>query len=67
MVSTLPSKPYITKLIPDGPNHEGVMTFRMTGMFAEVFDNLQVQCCSIENQPMPVYVVKYFSRHPDGS
>ena len=41
-MATLPSNPYITEMIPIGPNSEGVMTFRMTGMFAEVFDNLQV-------------------------
>ena len=29
-------------MIPIGPNADGVMTFKMSGMFAEVFDNLQV-------------------------
>jgi hypothetical protein len=41
-VATLGSRPYITALIPLGPREDGVMTFKMTGMFAEVFDNLQV-------------------------
>ena len=41
-MATLQSNPYITEMIPVGPNSDGVMTFRMTGMFAEVFDNLQV-------------------------
>ena len=30
-------------MIPIGPNADGVMTFKMSGMFAEVFDNLQVK------------------------
>ena len=29
-------------MIPLGPNADGAMTYKMTGMFAEVFDNLQV-------------------------
>ena len=32
----MPSKPYINDMIPVGTNE-----FRMTGMLAEVFDNLQ--------------------------
>ena len=31
-----------TKMIPVGLNPDGVMTYKMTGRFAEVFDNLQV-------------------------
>ena len=34
-------------MIPIGPNADGVMTFKMSGMFAEVFDNLQV-CVNIK-------------------
>ena len=29
-------------MIPNGPREDGVMTFKMTGMFAEVFENLKV-------------------------
>ena len=42
MVATLPEQPYITEMIPVGFTDDGSMTFRMTGFFAEVFDNLQV-------------------------
>ena len=42
MVATLPAQPYITEMIPVGFTDGGSMTFRMTGFFAEVFDNLQV-------------------------
>ena len=42
MVTTLPSKPYITKMKPVGLTTDGRMTYGMTGMFAEIFDNLQV-------------------------
>ena len=42
MVATNPSQPYITKMIPTGFSPDGSLTFRMTGFFAEVFDNLQV-------------------------
>ena len=42
MVATLPAQPYITEMIPVGLTDDGSMTFRMTGFFAEVFDNLQV-------------------------
>ena len=42
MVATLPAQPYITAMIPVGFTDDGSMTFRMTGFFAEVFDNLQV-------------------------
>ena len=42
MVATLPAQPYITEMIPVGFTDDGSMTFRMTGFFAEVFDNLQV-------------------------
>ena len=34
--ATLPSRPYITDMVPTGPD-----TFKMYGMFAEVFNNLQ--------------------------
>ena len=42
MVATLPAQPYVTEMIPVGFTDDGSMTFRMTGFFAEVFDNLQV-------------------------
>ena len=48
MVATLPAQPYITEMIPVGFTDDGSMTFRMTGFFAEVFDNLQV--CSSSNE-----------------
>ena len=34
-------------MVPIGPGADGVMTFKMAGMFAETFDNLQVS--SIRN------------------
>ena len=34
-------------MVPIGPGADGVMTFKMTGMFAETFNNLQVS--SIRN------------------
>jgi hypothetical protein len=42
MVATLPSEPYINNMIPVGFTADGRMTYKMTGFFAEVFDNLQV-------------------------
>ena len=42
MVTTLPSKPYITEMKPVGLTADGGITYGMTGMFAEIFDNLQV-------------------------
>ena len=42
MVATLPSDPYITEMIPAGFTADGRITYKMTGFFAEVFDNLQV-------------------------
>ena len=36
------SQPYITEMIPAGFSEGGIMTYKMTGLFAEVFDNLQV-------------------------
>ena len=42
MVTTLPSKPYITEMKPVGQTADGSITYGMTGMFAEIFDNLQV-------------------------
>jgi hypothetical protein len=42
MIAAMPSKPY-TEMIPAGFSADGSrMTYRMTGFFAEVFDNLQV-------------------------
>ena len=38
----MPSAPYITEMIPSGYTADGNLTFKMTGLFAEVFDNLQV-------------------------
>ena len=46
MVATLPAQPYITEMNPVGFTDDGSMTFRMTGFFAEVFDNLQV--CEVD-------------------
>jgi hypothetical protein len=37
-------------MIPVGLNSDGVMTYRMTGSFAEVFDNLQV--CMLQNKTL---------------
>ena len=56
----MPSSPYITEMIPSGYSADGNLTFKMTGFFAEVFDNLQVierrskkvmadLCCGILN------------------
>ena len=42
MVATLPAQPFIAEMIPVGFTDDGSMTFRMTGVFAEVFNNLQV-------------------------
>ena len=42
MVTTLPSKPYITEMKPVGRTADGSITYEMAGMFAEIFDNLQV-------------------------
>ena len=42
MVTTLPSKPYITEMKSVGLMADGGITYGMTGMFAEIFDNLQV-------------------------
>ena len=50
MVATLPAQPYITEMIPVGFTDDGSMTFRMTGFFAEVFDNLQVISSSNEGE-----------------
>ena len=43
MVAAMISEPYITEMIPTGFSANGRMTYRMTGFFAEVFDNLQVR------------------------
>ena len=42
MIATLPAQPYVTEMIPVGFTEDGSITFRMTGFFPEVFDNLQV-------------------------
>ena len=42
MVTTLPSKPYITEMKPVGLTTDSGITYGMTGMFAEIFHNLQV-------------------------
>ena len=42
MVAAMPSYPYITEMIPAGFREDGIKTYEMTGLFAEVFDNLQV-------------------------
>ena len=41
MVATLPYPPYIY-MNPTGFTADGSMKYKMTGYFAEVFDNLQV-------------------------
>ena len=41
-VANLPVSPYITEMTPEGFGDDGIMTYRMKGLFAEVFDNLQV-------------------------
>ena len=51
MVATMPTQPYITEMIPAGFSADGSMTYRMTGLFAEVFDNLQVSEATINNLP----------------
>ena len=48
-------------MVPIGPGADGVMTFKMAGMFAETFDNLQVssirnQSCSTVTLSMPVFL-----------
>ena len=42
MVATEKSQPYITEMTPAGFREDGIMTYKMTGLFADVFDNLQV-------------------------
>lgn len=41
-------------MVPIGPGADGVMTFKMAGMFAETFDNLQVS--SIRNQSSSIVI-----------
>ena len=41
-LATLPSKPYVTDMTPTGLSADGSMKYEMTGMFAEILDNLQV-------------------------
>ena len=41
MVATMPWPPY-TYMNPTGFTADGSMKYKMTGYFAEVFDNLQV-------------------------
>jgi hypothetical protein len=36
-------------MVPIGPGADGVMTFKMAGMFAETFDNLQVYSIKFSN------------------
>ena len=48
MVAAMPSYPYITEMIPAGISANGIMTYRMKGFFAEVFDNLQVSEAAIK-------------------
>ena len=50
MIAAMPSQPY-TEMIPVGFSADGSMTYRMTGFFAEVFDNLQVsEASKMEHQ-----------------
>ena len=49
MVATLPWPPYIN-MIPEGFTADGSVTYRMTGgIFAEVFDTLQVSDASVND------------------
>ena len=48
MVATLPD-PYIY-MNPTGFTADGIMKYTMTGLFAEVFDNLQVSACQFTNR-----------------
>ena len=41
-LTTLPSKPYVTDMTPTGLSADGSIKYGMTGMFAELLDNLQV-------------------------
>ena len=41
-LATLPSKPYVTDMTPSGLGTDGSIKYEMTGMFAEILDNLQV-------------------------
>ena len=45
MVACNKAPPFITSMIPAGFSDNGIMTYRMTGLFAEVFNNLQVIVC----------------------
>ena len=40
-VAAMPSNPYVTGMIPAGFSTDGSMTYRFTGFFAEIYDNLQ--------------------------
>ena len=42
MVACNKAPPFITSMIPTGFSDNGIMTYGMTGLFAEVFNNLQV-------------------------
>ena len=43
----MPSEPYMNEMIPAGFRADGSLTYKMTGgMYAEVFDNLQVRARS---------------------
>ena len=57
MVATLPAQPYITEMIPIGFTDDGSVTFRMTGFFAEVFDNLQVAVLMKRNANLPFGII----------
>ena len=48
IVATLPD-PYIY-MNPAGFTADGIMKYTMTGLFAEVFDNLQVSACQFTNR-----------------
>ena len=41
-LATLPSKPYVNDMTPTGLSADGSIKYEMTGMFAEIFNNLQV-------------------------
>ena len=43
-------------MMPIGPGADGVMTFKMAGMFAETFDNLQVSSIRIHSSSIVIIV-----------
>jgi hypothetical protein len=46
-------------MVPIGPGADGVMTFKMAGMFAETFDNLQVSSIKYQSSFFMIFVNMY--------